>query len=72
MSRPGMALSAPGWPYCRRISREGTGEPVPIREPRSPWVAGVGTAVVASPKSAFISSRRTPLVSGYRKYTIRG
>lgn len=67
MSRPGMALSVPSWPYCRRISRDGTGEPVPIREPLSPCVTGVGTAVVASPKSKFISSNRTPLVSGYKK-----
>jgi hypothetical protein len=52
------------------MSSEGTGEPPPINDPRSPSVAGVGMAVVASPNKTFISSRRTPLVSGYKKYTV--
>lgn len=45
------------------------GEPTPINDPRSATVAGVGIAVVASPNRAFMSSRRTLAVSGYKKYT---
>jgi hypothetical protein len=71
MSRPGMAASAeniPGSGAPCLMSIE-DGDPTPMREPRSACVAGVGIAVVASPKSAFMSSSRTFAVSGYTKYT---
>lgn len=43
---------------------EGTGELTPIKDPVSALVWGVGIAVVASPKSASMSSNLTPAVSG--------
>ena len=71
MSRPGMALSAvkfPGRPL--RMSSDGTGDLLPlIRDSTSACCAGVGMAVVASPKSWSISSKRRFAVSGYTKYT---
>ena len=70
MSRPGMASPAAKAPgprgVLRRISME-EGEPKPIIDSRSACVTGVGMAVVASPKRAFMSSRRTLAVSGYKK-----
>lgn len=69
-------MSKPGKLFCGasngrpRWSREGTGEIArpsgPSLGPRAgvPIEAGVPTVVVASPKIEFMSSRRTPLVSG--------
>ncbi len=65
MSRPGMAVSAPRLPNrLLRMSRDGTGERALISESTSACCAGVGIAVVASPKMASMSSRRTLAVSG--------
>lgn len=54
-----------------RLSSEGTGEPTRARPLSScgpkagvPMEAGVPIVVVASPKREFMSSRRTPDVSG--------
>ena len=70
MSRPGMASPAAKAPgpcgVLLRISME-DGEPTPMIDSRSACVTGVGMAVVASPKRAFMSSRRTLAVSGYKK-----
>lgn len=64
MSRPGMALSAVKL-LERRISSEGTGDRMSsIRLSTSASWAGVGMAVVASPKRASMSSRRILAVSG--------
>lgn len=72
ISRPGMASLAENMPGCGVPLRRSMdpGEPMPIRFSRSATVTGVGIAVVASPKRAFMSSRRTLAVSGYRKYTV--
>jgi hypothetical protein len=70
MSRPGIAKDEPSpfstdvVPTPRRRSIDGTGEPRPIKEPVSALADGVGMADVASPKSKFMSSKRTPRVSG--------
>lgn len=69
MSRPGKLFcgASKGRP---RMSSDGTGETARPRGPSLgpsagvPIEAGVPTVVVASPKMEFISSRRTPLVSG--------
>jgi hypothetical protein len=65
MSSPGMAWSALRLLPPRRMSSDGTGERLALkRDSASARVSGVGIAVVASPKMAFISSRRTLAVSG--------
>jgi hypothetical protein len=70
ISNPGIATDEPSplstdvAPTPRRRSMDGTGEPRAIKEPVSALVAGVGMDDVASPKSKFISSKRTPRVSG--------
>lgn len=70
MSKPGMASPAPKAPgpigVPLRMSME-DGDPTPMIDSRSACGTGVGIAVVASPKRAFISSRRTLAVSGYKK-----
>ena len=66
MSNPGMASDVPKVPVrgvSWRISID-DGEPTPINDEDSAWVAGVGIAVVASPKRAFMSSSLTFAVSG--------
>ena len=63
MSRPGMALSEVKL-LGRRISNDGTGERALINDSTSACCAGVGMAVIASPKSWSMSSRRTLAVSG--------
>lgn len=69
-------MSRPGKLFCGansgrpRISSEGTGEAARPRGPSLgpsagvPIDAGVPIVVVASPKMEFMSSRRTPDVSG--------
>jgi hypothetical protein len=66
MSRPGIAWlaeKAPG-PSAPCLMSIEEGELTPMREPRSARLTGVGIVVVASPNSAFMSSKRTLAVSG--------
>lgn len=48
------------------------GEPDGMSESVSARTEGVPTTVLASPNRTSISSRRTPQVSGYTKYTVAG
>lgn len=58
-------MPPPGRPRAEPI-----GDPPRISELDSSWIDGVPIMVLASPKRESISSKRTPHVSGYRKYTI--